>query len=142
VDALPDAADNQPNDAFLIVVDGDVIARHVLVEYLRDCGYQVIAAASTEEAFTVIGNGDYPVSALLCALPAVGSQSGFQLAQWVREQHPGIDIVLAGTLDAAAEAAFDFCEDKPRLTRPYDPPAIVARIRLMREQRRQALASE
>lgn len=128
-----------PVDDTLLVVDGEVIARHVLVEYLRHCGYRVIAAASTEEAMIVLNDPAYPVSAMLCALPAVGSQSGFALARWIHDHHPAIEIALAGTLDAAAEAAAEFCDEGPRLARPYDPAAIVERIHLMRERRRQTI---
>lgn len=37
----------------LLLVDGEVIARHILVEYLQHCGYSVIAPVLTEEALTV-----------------------------------------------------------------------------------------
>lgn len=121
----------------LLLVDGEVIARHVLAEYLQSCGYAVIAAASTEEAATVLESPDYEVAGVLCALPALGAQDGFTFAHWVRAHHPEIEIVLAGTLDAAAEAAGNFCEEGPRLARPYERAAIVERIQLMRERGRQ-----
>lgn len=135
-------SDKPPAEEALLLVDDDVIARHVIVEYLRHCGYSVIAAASTEEAMTVLNDAGYVISAMLCALPAVGSQSGFALARWVRDHNPAIEIALAGTLDAAAEAAAEFCDQGPRLARPYDPAAIVQRVQLMRERRRQSLAKQ
>lgn len=137
---MADALRTQREEA-LVVVDGEVIARHALVEYLRSCGYAVISAASTEEAMTVVTHPDYSVASILISLPAVGSQSGFALAHWVRQHYPQIDIALAGTLDAAAEAAAEFCDEGPRLARPYEPEAIVARVRLMRERRRQNIAA-
>ncbi len=62
-------------------------------------------------------------------------------SRWVRENHPTVEIALAGTLDAAAEAAAEFCDEGPRLARPYDPAAIVERVRLMRERHRQRTAN-
>ena len=59
---------------------------------------------------------EYVVSAVLCALPAIGSQSGFAFARWVRDNYPTIEIALAETLDAAAE----FCEQGPRLASLFD----------------------
>jgi len=76
---------------------------------------------------------------VLCALPAVGSRSGFALARWVRENQPTVEIALAETLDAAAEAAAEFCDQGPRLSRPYDPAAVVERVQLTRERQRQNL---
>ncbi len=137
---MGDGAGPTPEEA-LLLVDGEVIARHALAEYLQHCGYSVIAAASTEEALIVLQAPDYRIGAVLCALPAVGSQDGFALARWIRDHRPDIEIALAGTLDAAAEAAAEFCDEGPRLARPYDPSAIVEHIQLMRERRRQKLAS-
>ncbi|QYE32980.1 response regulator (plasmid) [Polymorphobacter sp. PAMC 29334] len=74
------------------MVDDEVIARHALADYLQQCGYAVIAAASTEEAMTVLNAPDYVVSAMLCALPAIGSQNGLRLCRWVRDNHPTIKI--------------------------------------------------
>lgn len=111
-------ADKTPVEHALLFVDGEVIARHVLNEYLQHCGYSVIAAVSTEEARVVLEHPDYAVSTVLCALPSVGSQSGFALARWVRDNHPDIEIALAGKLDAAAQAAAEFCDQGPRLARP------------------------
>lgn len=127
-----------PAEEALLLVDGEVVARHVLVEYLRHCGFAVIAAASVDEALAVFAAPEFAVVGVLCALPAIGSQSGFAFSQWVRENHPTVEIALAGTLDAAAEAAAEFCDEGPRLARPYDPAAIVERVKLMRERRRQA----
>ncbi len=131
-----------PVEDALLLVDGEVIARHVLVEYLRHCGYSVVAAASVDEALAVLQAPEIAVIGVLCALPAIGSHDGFALARWVREHRPGVEVALAGTLDAAAEAAANFCDEGPRLVRPYDPAAIVARVRQMHERRRQTLAAE
>lgn len=137
---MTDAA--APVEDALLLVDGEVIARHILVEYLQHCGFSVIAAASTEEALTVLNAAEFSVSAILCALPAIGTQTGFAFARWVRDHHPTIEVALAGSLEAAAEAAAEFCDEGPRLARPYDPVAIVARVKLMRERRRQTLGLE
>ena len=69
-----------PAKEALLLVDGGVIARHILVEYLQHCGYSVIGAASTEEALAVLQASEFTVSAVLRALPAVGSRSGIALA--------------------------------------------------------------
>ncbi len=131
-----------PVEDALLLVDGEVIARHVLVEYLRHCGYSVVAAASVDEALAVLQAPEIAVVGVLCALPAIGTQDGFALARWVRAHRPEVDVALAGTLDAAAEAAAELCDEGPRLVRPYDPAAVVARVRQMHERRRQTLARD
>jgi DNA-binding NtrC family response regulator len=48
--------DNAPSDTpdTVLVVEGDVMARLGLAEYLRHCGYRVIEAASGAEAITLL----------------------------------------------------------------------------------------
>jgi hypothetical protein len=38
-------------------------------------------------------------------------------------------VILAGTLERAAEAAAELCEDNPAVTKPYDPQLVVDRIK-------------
>jgi DNA-binding response OmpR family regulator len=63
---------------------------------------------------------------------------GFGLAQWVRENHPGIDVILTSGMARAAEKAGDLCDDGP-LEKPYHPQEVVRRINLLLERRRTAL---
>ena len=38
----------------ILLVDGDIIIRHQLSEYLRECGFTVIEASSGEDAMRVL----------------------------------------------------------------------------------------
>jgi CheY-like chemotaxis protein len=37
----------------ILVLDGDALVRMPVVQYLRDCGYRVVEAATTEEAIAI-----------------------------------------------------------------------------------------
>lgn len=113
----------------VLVVEVDVLARHELAKYLRGCGYQVIEASTTDEAITVIEAPQTLVDALLCDAEAPGSLSAFALSRLARERRPGLDAVLAGNVERAAEAAGVLCDEGPHLARPYDPALVVDRIR-------------
>jgi DNA-binding response OmpR family regulator len=63
---------------------------------------------------------------------------GFGLAQWVRENHPRIDVILTSGMARAAEKAGDLCDDGP-LEKPYHPQEVVRRINLLLGRRRTAL---
>ena len=39
-----------------------------------------------------------------------GAVDGFELAKWIREHRPGLDVLLAGTVPRAVESAEDLCE--------------------------------
>ena len=122
-----------PNETVLLV-DGDVIIRMVIAEYLRACGYRVIEAATTQEARAVFELRQVEVHILLADAKGPGGVSGFELAQWVRAHHSDVDVVLVGTLEAAAGAARDICDDGP-LKHPYEPQTVVARIKSLRARR-------
>ena len=113
----------------LIVIDGDVLVRHVISDYLRTCGYVVIEAATTDEATIVLDDLALGVDAALCDADAPGSQSAFQLRAWALQRRPEVQVILAGTTAAAANKAAELCEEGPQLRRPYDPQSVVEYIR-------------
>jgi len=51
------------------------------------------------------------------------------LATWIRANYAGVQVILAGTVDAATEKAGDLCEDGPALSKPYAPQLLLDRIR-------------
>ena len=111
----------------LLVVDGDVLVRHVISDYLRTCGYVVIEAASTDEAATVLE--DTTLNAALCDADAPGSRSAFQFRAWALQRRPEVQVLLAGSIESAATKAAELCEDGPQLRRPYDPQSVADYIR-------------
>lgn len=124
---MPEPAEQQS----VLVIDGDILVRHAIADYLRHCGYIVIEASSTDEAVTVLEDGGVPVSAILCDAEAPGTLSPFRLQAWANEQQhqDGVRIALAGNIESAAQKAAELCESGPHLARPYDPQGVVDYIR-------------
>jgi CheY-like chemotaxis protein len=115
----------------ILVVDGDVLVRHAISDYLRRCGYTVIEASSTDEAVAVLSDETLTIDAILCDAEAPGSLNAFQLREWASQQphRQGMEIALAGNIEAAAHKAAELCDHGPHLARPYDPQSVVAYIR-------------
>ena len=113
----------------LIVVDGDVLVRHVLSDYLRTCGYTVIEAATTDEAASVLSDTTVDVQAMLCDADAPGQRSAFELRAWSRKERPEVEVILAGSVSAAATKAAELCDEGPQLKRPYDPQSVADYIK-------------
>jgi len=113
----------------ILVVDDEVIARMVISEYLRDCGYKVIEAADTAEALTVLEHAGLHVDVVLCGVSQPDAAAGFALAQWVRTHQADTDSILAGTHARAATAAGKLCESGPKLANPYEPHIVHERIK-------------
>ncbi len=71
------------------MVEAEVLVRLSISQYLRDCGYRVIEAASTDEAILVLQDG-VRVDIVLTDVQMPGAMDGFGLSQWVRSNRPGI----------------------------------------------------
>lgn len=119
----------------ILIIDGEIISRHIIADYLRHCGYAVVEAANTDEAFTAMGEQTLSIDVILCDVSALGSRSGFQLASWVQTNRPELEVRLAGGVEMAAQTAADLCESGPYLKRPYEPEAVVDYIKRLRASR-------
>ncbi|MBX3575422.1 MAG: response regulator [Mesorhizobium sp.] len=121
-----------PSSQTVLVVDGDVITRTVIADYLRHCGYRVIEANSGEEAVAALEHEGFRVDVVLSDVRLPGPMSGFLLSQWVRQNKPGVEVVLSSVVERAAEAAGDLCEEGPALAKPYDPKTVVDHIKRLK----------
>lgn len=122
----------------VLVIDGDILSRHAISDYLRNCGYDVVEASSTDEGILALEEASLGIDIILCDIAAIGARSGFELAQWVRDHRPHLEVRLAGSLDGAVRTAADLCEVGPHLRRPYEPQAVVDYIKQLRAARDRA----
>jgi CheY-like chemotaxis protein len=129
---LTPAGDGKPRT--IMVVDPDVLVRMVIAEYLRNCGYRVIEAASAVDAFTLLENG-ISVDTIFSEIRLPGGVDGFSLAQQVRERYPHVDVMLTSGAAKAAAKAGELCDDGP-LEKPYHPQDVMRLINVLRERRR------
>jgi CheY-like chemotaxis protein len=123
--------------ASILIVDGDIVSRHAIADYLRHCGYVVVEAANTDEALLAIQEPSLSVDVILCDVAAIGTQSAFGLATWVRQNRPELEVKMAGSLAGVVQTAAELCESGPNLSRPYEPGAVVdyiVRLRATRER--------
>ncbi|MGP9820811.1 response regulator [Salinarimonas sp. NSM] len=119
----------------VLLVDADVIVRHNLAEFLRECGLKVVEASSAAEARTFLGEASLGIDIAFVDARLPGSENAFALRAWIAEIHPDIDIVLAGSLETAVEEASEICEQGPTLPKPYDPKSVLDRIKRLRAER-------
>ena len=89
----------------ILIVDGDITSRHVIADYLRHCGYSVVEGSNTDEALIALREPTLSIDVILCEVTAVGSQSCFEFANWVRTNRPELEVKLAGGLEMAADTA-------------------------------------
>jgi CheY-like chemotaxis protein len=119
----------------LLFVDADIVVRSAVSTYLRECGYTVIEAASTDEAMTLLGRPDLDIDIVVADVDTPGTHDGFALARWVAEHHPGIHVALSATVERAAKLAAELCKEGPQLRMPYDHAALLDYIKRLRIRR-------
>jgi CheY-like chemotaxis protein len=105
----------------------------VLAQYLRECGYEVVEAATSDDVLSMMRSGR-KIDVILLDAQISGGLGGFTLTRQLREQFPGTEIVLTFGIAKAAEKAGEICDDGP-LKRPYHPQEIVRRIKRLRLSR-------
>ena len=126
---VAESADPSSERSTILVVDGEVLVRHAIADYLRSCGYVVVEGANSDEALAVLEQPNLPVEAILCDVAIAGSLNGFQLVHWVKEHRPELQVILSGNISHAADAAAELCEQGPHVQRPYDPQGVVDYIK-------------
>jgi CheY-like chemotaxis protein len=82
----PATGRSTPEPRTLLLVHGDILVRTALAAYLRECGYDVVEAGTTEEAIQALR---LDMKFDLAFLDVEGDEgAGFQLAQTIRKHHP------------------------------------------------------
>ena len=125
----------------VLVVEDDVLIRMPIAQYLRDCGYRVIEAANADEAMAVLLHEETNVDVVFSDIEMPGSVDGFGLAKWIREHRTGLDVILAGTISRAVNAAMELC-DANSLPQPYTSQAVHDRIRRLLAARKAARSTK
>ena len=122
----------------ILVVEDDVLTRLVIAQYLRDCGYRIIEAAHADEALLVLRKSEIEIDLVFTDVELPGSMDGFALSQWVRSNRPGMDVIIAGSVGRAVQAASDLCDQQNNVPKPYDPQSVHDRIRRLLASRRKS----
>src|ERR1700752_731729 len=118
----------------ILVAQSDALLRMAIADYLRQYGYKVVEAISSDEALAILKDSTV-IHAVLSDVKLEGEIDGFGLAQWVRANKPAIEVILTSGIALAAEKAWDLCEDGP-LEKPYQPEELVRRLQMLLAKRR------
>src|SRR3954454_7199553 len=127
--------------ATILIVEADIVVRHPLAEYLRECGYTVLEASTLDNARPFFGQPNRVIDVVLADAHSPGA-GGFALAQWIRAHHPATEVLLAASVEAATEKAAGACEEGPTSRKPYDHRIVLDRIRQLMAARNQKSRTE
>ena len=124
----------------ILLVEGDIVARSPLAQYLRDCGFRVVEATTGDEAKIVLKSPELKIQVVLADARTEGS--GFILQRWIRNENLPVRVILAGSIDTFLERAGSLGQGGPAHTKPYEHQLIRDRVRQAIARRDRALRME
>jgi len=115
----------------VLVVEDNALIRMILVEELRDAGYNVQESETADQAMRLLETIDPPLTILVTDVHMPGMRNGIQLAAHVRTTCPGVPVIYTtGRPDALRQ--FTRLDDQQVLVRkPYLPSEILHRIEML-----------
>ncbi|MFH2202108.1 MAG: ATP-binding protein [Elusimicrobiota bacterium] len=118
-----------PGTETLLVVEDDAAVRRATIRGLRDCGYEVIEAASGEAAINVLSSQEKAIDLLMTDVVMPGI-SGVELAKRIREMRPEVKVIYTSGYPGNLIAdRGEFVPGKNFLPKPFDSASLAALVR-------------
>lgn len=100
----------------LMFVEDDALIREVVVDCLHDHGYDVVEAATAEEAMQHLIGSSAP-QLVVTDIDLGAGRSGLEFADWLHERWPELNVIFASgrldRLDGRAPDPRETCLAKP-----------------------------
>ncbi|HUP64881.1 MAG TPA: response regulator transcription factor [Thermoanaerobaculia bacterium] len=116
----------------LLLVDDDPHIRKLLTIYLRSMPWEIVEAATGEEAMAAIEEGSFDVVLLDLILPQHG---GFRICQRIRQRNgsePWVIVMTADDSPETREMAME-CGANDFVGKPFAPEMLVEKLRELRK---------
>ncbi|MDP3495409.1 MAG: response regulator [Hyphomonadaceae bacterium] len=102
-----------------LLVEDEVLLRMVLSDHLREAGFQVLEAASGEEARKVL-NALGVVDLVITDVHMAAPFEGIELALWMCENYPDIPVIItSASSDVAQSPELAKCRNAVFVAKPY-----------------------
>jgi CheY-like chemotaxis protein len=110
----------------VLVVEDDFLIRMHAAEMIADAGFDVVEAASADEAIAILEDR-LDITVVFTDIQMPGSMDGLKLAAAIRGRWPPIKIIAtSGLVDVRPD---DLPEGGRFLPKPYSPEQIVRTLR-------------
>jgi CheY-like chemotaxis protein len=127
----PNFPPNYPFPQVILVVDDEELIRSMTAEYLRECEFYVFEAADGREAIEILQSAATPID-LVFSDVQMPKLDGFELARWVCENRPEVQVLLtSGNPGMAAAKATELCHKGPVVSKPYEHAILLNRMKRM-----------
>jgi CheY-like chemotaxis protein len=110
----------------VLVVEDDFLIRMNAAEMIAEAGFDVVEAASADEAIVILEDG-FDITVVFTDIQMPGSMDGLKLAAAIRGRWPPIKIVATSGFVNVGQN--DLPEGGRFLPKPYSPEQIVRTLR-------------
>jgi CheY-like chemotaxis protein len=122
----------------VLIVEDEVLPRLAMAEYLRECGFQVVEAASGLEAQQLVLSG-LKVDLVFSDITMPGGVDGIDLALWLMVHCESTKVILtSGLPDSLAKAQKACNQVLAFVPKPYNQFEVAAQIRQLLANQAQA----
>jgi DNA-binding NtrC family response regulator len=116
--------------ATVLIVEDELLIRWAIAEHLQECGFTVLTASTAGEAIEALGTYKGQIDLVFSDVRMPGSMDGIGLAAWLKENRPGVGVILTSGDTQAHDVANELCNHVGEIVRkPYDFEALVVRIK-------------
>ncbi|MGI4976829.1 MAG: response regulator [Janthinobacterium lividum] len=115
----------------MLLVEDEPVIREIMAESLVDAGYDVVEAASGDEAMALIRARIHAFTILVTDFHMPGDSNGADVAACLRVEYPGLPVVIASGRPDVFKPAWRTELGYGLLRKPYVPRELVALIRQM-----------
>ena len=109
----------------VLIVDDEPAIRGFLYDYLSQCGFNPLTAASGDEAVELLKKNS-AIDLVFSDVRMPGTLDGFGLARWIMDHRPGLPVLLAsgdlGKINATRELVAEI------VRKPYDFDMVVRKM--------------
>jgi CheY-like chemotaxis protein len=121
-------AEHRPPPETILFVEDEVLIRMDMAEFLRQSGYRVSEAANVAEAIDALSS-KFAVDLVVTDVKMPGSMDGFALAEWVRANRAGVEVIICSGDAEAKERASQSQILGAFLLKPYTGRALLDLVR-------------
>jgi DNA-binding NtrC family response regulator len=116
----------------ILIVEDEGDVREILVDVIRDAGYQIVEAGSGDAAAILLQLGT--VRMIVTDIDLPGTLDGIGLAELAREVHPGMPVVFISGRPAKLAEAKRFGDPVSFLQKPFNLTSLIEDVnRLARD---------
>jgi CheY-like chemotaxis protein len=116
-------------DVCILVVEDESLIRFMLVDELKEEGFDVCEAEDADQAIALIEQPREAFTLLVTDIHMPGLKNGLQVASLMRERHPHVPIVYATARPDALAGAGRLGPKDALLAKPFTPSELVTLVR-------------